>query len=270
MWERYHASIGWTVPNFRVVRWRIGLPLLLRVRAAESGPKRRFATTNYRIAKGLFDHLVGGYLQSLRHSEAKRFGGFEIDDEIELDRLDDGKVSRLFAFQNFANIDARLTVSIRKVRSVTDEAAGGSISKIMPTTIAGAGVRARVAMYAAMHWWDEPEADLDADKAHSRLLIEALCAAAGLPASCDMEGREAPPYHLGRNVLIGIRRSAGVHAECRQNRRCARSRPSAGVRTIRPAFFVRFRSVLWRTLLDRRAILWRCRSRFWWRPVGGS
>jgi hypothetical protein len=61
------------------------------------------------------------------------------------------------------------------------------ISKILPTTIAGAGVRARVAMYVAMYWWDGPEPDLDADKGHSRLLIEALCTAAGLPTSPDLE-----------------------------------------------------------------------------------
>ena len=56
-----------------------------------------------------------------------------------------------------------------------------AIAAITPIGIAGAGVRARAAMYAASHWWDKPGIDLDWPEHQSRLLIEALCDAAGLP-----------------------------------------------------------------------------------------
>jgi hypothetical protein len=62
------------------------------------------------------------------------------------------------------------------------------ISAITPSGIPGAGVRARAAMYAASHWWDKSVADLDWPESSSRLLIEALCDAAGLPnAPADAE-----------------------------------------------------------------------------------
>lgn len=60
-----------------------------------------------------------------------------------------------------------------------------AIARIAPCTIAGAGVRARIASYAAPHWWNKPLNDLDWPEKNSRLLIEALCAAAGLPTTPD-------------------------------------------------------------------------------------
>ena len=42
--------------------------------ALEDDPKRRFVSANYRIAKGLFDHLVGDGEQSGRYVEAQRLG----------------------------------------------------------------------------------------------------------------------------------------------------------------------------------------------------
>jgi hypothetical protein len=55
------------------------------------------------------------------------------------------------------------------------------IAALIPTTLAGAGVRARATMYTARHWWDTPLADLDWPEKHCRMLIETLCEAAGLP-----------------------------------------------------------------------------------------
>jgi hypothetical protein len=40
----------------------------------------------------LFDHLVGGGEQRLWHREAERFGGLEIDDQLELGRSHDRHV----------------------------------------------------------------------------------------------------------------------------------------------------------------------------------
>jgi hypothetical protein len=58
-----------------------------------------------------------------------------------------------------------------------------AIVALTPNTIAGAGVGARVAMNAAAHWWDEPLENLDWHDEQARLLIEALCTAAGLPTA---------------------------------------------------------------------------------------
>jgi hypothetical protein len=59
--------------------------------------ERRFATANYRIAKGLLDDLVRGHLKGLRHGEAERFGGLEIDRQFEFRGLLDGKIGGLCA-----------------------------------------------------------------------------------------------------------------------------------------------------------------------------
>jgi hypothetical protein len=40
--------------------------------SVENDPSRRFATVNYRAAKGSFDHLVGAYKKRLLDGEAKR------------------------------------------------------------------------------------------------------------------------------------------------------------------------------------------------------
>ena len=55
-----------------------------RRRAAVIDPKRHFAATNYRTAKGLLDHLVGARKQRRRHGEAEHPSGLGVDDEFEL------------------------------------------------------------------------------------------------------------------------------------------------------------------------------------------
>jgi hypothetical protein len=45
----------------------------------------------------LFDHLVGGREQRLRHGEAERPGRLGVDDKLELGRLHDRQVRRLGA-----------------------------------------------------------------------------------------------------------------------------------------------------------------------------
>src|SRR5262249_42371750 len=51
-----------------------------------------------------FDHLVGAGEQRWRQLEAKRLGGFEVDDQLELGRLLDRDVARLRPAQNLINI----------------------------------------------------------------------------------------------------------------------------------------------------------------------
>jgi hypothetical protein len=60
--------------------------------AAVDDPKRRFAAINYRIAKGLFDHLVGTELDPRRQFDADRLGGLEVEDQFEFYGLLNGKI----------------------------------------------------------------------------------------------------------------------------------------------------------------------------------
>ena len=56
-------------------------PEVMLNESVEIDPNRRFATANYRIAKGLFDHLVGRQ-EWLWEREAERIGGLQIDDKL--------------------------------------------------------------------------------------------------------------------------------------------------------------------------------------------
>ena len=57
-----------------------------------------------RSTASLFDHLVGGGEQRRRHVDTKRLGDLEVEYELELDRLHDRQVGRLFASQNSAAV----------------------------------------------------------------------------------------------------------------------------------------------------------------------
>jgi hypothetical protein len=53
----------------------------------------------------LFDHIVRGGKQGLGNAEVKRFGCLEIDAQLELGRLLDGKISRLGSFEYFVHVN---------------------------------------------------------------------------------------------------------------------------------------------------------------------
>ena len=62
--------------------------------------RRRMSCPLYprkRTLRYSFDHLVGAAEQHWRHGEAQRFGGFEIDGQLELDRLLNREISRFRA-----------------------------------------------------------------------------------------------------------------------------------------------------------------------------
>ena len=82
-------------------------PRLPRVTAAEFDPSRTFATVNCRIAKGLFDHLVGGDEQRRWHGDAERFCGLEVDDQLEHGRLKDRQIGGLCALKDLAGVGPR-------------------------------------------------------------------------------------------------------------------------------------------------------------------
>jgi hypothetical protein len=75
--------------------------------AAVHDPQRHFAPVNCRTAKGSFDHLVSGHKKGLRHGKAEHLCGLEVDNQLELGRLQDGQVLRLSTFENSADIYGR-------------------------------------------------------------------------------------------------------------------------------------------------------------------
>jgi hypothetical protein len=72
----------------------------------------------------LFDHLVGGYLQALRHREAKRLGGFEVDDQFEFRRLLDGQIGRLRSSEHFRDVLGRHRSHFAEIGAIGDETTG--------------------------------------------------------------------------------------------------------------------------------------------------
>src|SRR5215472_2554852 len=70
-----------------------------------------------------FDHLVGAREQRRRNFDAKCLRRIEVNNQLKFGRLQHRQVGGLGALKNFADIDAKLTISICAVVSVTDESA---------------------------------------------------------------------------------------------------------------------------------------------------
>src|SRR5262245_56704540 len=84
----------------------------------EGGP-----TPTLKLSGSLLDHLVGGHLQRQRHGQAENPRCLEIDHQFELCPLHDRKVGVLGARKDSSDIDAHLTVRVRKVAAVAHQAA---------------------------------------------------------------------------------------------------------------------------------------------------
>src|SRR6266566_7543051 len=79
-------------------------------------PKADIRPRNYHVRYGpkpdscsatkisLFDHLVGGLLQTQRHVEAQRLGGLEVDDQLKLCRRLDREIGRLLALEDAVDV----------------------------------------------------------------------------------------------------------------------------------------------------------------------
>jgi hypothetical protein len=59
-----------------------------------------------------FDHLIGATKQRQRESEAERLGGLQVDDELNLRGLLDGKIGGFFTFEYPAGIDSYSPVRV--------------------------------------------------------------------------------------------------------------------------------------------------------------
>src|SRR5262245_55825620 len=71
----------------------------------------------------LFDEFVGGGEQRCWHSEAKRLGSLEIDDQLVFGRRLHRKIGRLLASEDTIGIRRRTPVLIHDIRTVGDQAA---------------------------------------------------------------------------------------------------------------------------------------------------
>src|SRR6516225_7658817 len=70
-----------------------------------------------------FDHLVGAGKQRRRHLEAERFGGLEIDNQLEFVRLLHRQVGRLLASEDTVDIVCRSPEHVGRIRTVSDQTA---------------------------------------------------------------------------------------------------------------------------------------------------
>jgi hypothetical protein len=75
-----------------------------------------------------------------RDRETKRFGGLEVDDELELRRLLDREVSRLSSFKNAIHEICRTSIQTANVHAVTNETSGLGV---FPGSYRGQFVRKR-------------------------------------------------------------------------------------------------------------------------------
>src|SRR6185369_8080466 len=74
--------------------------------------------------RSLFDHLVGLREKTCRNVNADNPRRRQVEDQLELGRLDDGHVGWLLTLEDAASIDADLAVAFQIARSIAHEAAG--------------------------------------------------------------------------------------------------------------------------------------------------
>ena len=60
----------------------------------------------------LFNHLVGAGEQCWWYRDAERTGRFQVDNQLNLRRLLDRQIGRLFALEHPARVDARLAIAV--------------------------------------------------------------------------------------------------------------------------------------------------------------
>src|SRR5215831_454995 len=96
----------------------ISMALRCRVEEPSTASKPDLRTA---AKRPLFDHLVGAGEQRGRDFEAEGLGGRQIDDEIELGRLQDRQVSRFLAFEDATYIEANLPKAVRLIGTIAHQ-----------------------------------------------------------------------------------------------------------------------------------------------------
>src|SRR6266576_1873282 len=89
--------------------------------APESGHRALQSACLFRANYGsrrLFDHLIGAAEQHRWHFEAKRFGGLEVDDQLEFGLLVNGEFSRISALENLRNLACGTAPKVPKIERV--------------------------------------------------------------------------------------------------------------------------------------------------------
>src|SRR5215472_317658 len=75
----------------------------------------------------LFNHLVGGYEQLVRHGDVEHPCRAGVDDQLKLGRLNNRQVHGLSTLENSAGIDANLTIRVPDVESIAHQSADFSV-----------------------------------------------------------------------------------------------------------------------------------------------
>ena len=70
------------------------------------------------------DHLVRSHQDRLRHGEAERLGGLQVDNQLKFGWLLNRQVGRLCALEDFSSIDTELAIYIDEAGSKADQPAG--------------------------------------------------------------------------------------------------------------------------------------------------
>jgi hypothetical protein len=77
----------------------------------------------------LFDDLVGAGEDRWRHGQPERFGGLEIDDQLEVGRLVDGQIGGLGAVEDLSEVNASLMIGSGEAGPVADQAPAATNSR---------------------------------------------------------------------------------------------------------------------------------------------
>ena len=78
-----------------------------------------FALAQKRTFTALLDHLVGEREQERRNLKTQRFGGFDVEIELELRWSHDRQSGRICAIENQTCVDPGLAVSVGDIRAIS-------------------------------------------------------------------------------------------------------------------------------------------------------
>src|SRR3954465_2901840 len=87
--------------------------------AVRCGSRQGASWTHKRhSAEPLFDHLVSSLQDRLRHGQAERLSGLEIDNQLEPGRLLNRQIGRLLTLEDLSDVSAGLAKGRSEARSI--------------------------------------------------------------------------------------------------------------------------------------------------------